>query len=70
VWIVNSAIHKAGGNFQGDFFVVPVGIDTKVCQGNHPSNEADIHKIYEHGCTAVLDIQTVHDHEARHVDLN
>ena len=70
VWIVNSAIHKAGGNFQGDFFVIPVGIDTKVCQGNHPANEADVHKIYEHGCTAVLDVQCQHDHEARHIDVN
>lgn len=57
VWMVNGTCQKADGNFLGDFFIKTIA-DTGITLGSYVLCDADVYKVYEAGCTAVMNIMT------------
>jgi hypothetical protein len=67
VFIVNGQCNKADGNFLGAFNFKEIG-NEGIVLGSYPSGVQDVQRIYEAGCTAVLDVQTDNDRLQRQVD--
>jgi hypothetical protein len=57
VWMVNGTCMKADGNFLGDFFIKTIA-DTGITLGSYVLQDSDVYRVYEEGCTAVLNVMT------------
>ena len=56
IFIVNSQVNKADGNFLANrFFLKTIG-DTGVCLGSHPMDAGDVQRVFDERCTAVLNL--------------
>jgi hypothetical protein len=58
IFIVNSQVNKADGNFLANrFFIKTIG-ETGVSLGSHPMDGGDVQRVFDERCTAVLNLQT------------
>jgi hypothetical protein len=66
-WIVNGLVDKVDGNFRGGLFFSKIG-DTNIVIGAYPKSENDVIKMSERGITAVVNLQTDEEFQARQID--
>ena len=66
VFIVNGRVERPDGNFNGGFFFHSIK-STNIILGTYPLTQNDIVRIQKAGATAILNIQTGEDMNARGV---